>query len=282
MLPVLLLLTAPSPQEEVLWQKLEARLEEMDRGFPGVMGVAVVDLTTGRRLLRHAGEVFPTASSIKIAVLAELARQGKWDDLYTVDKKDLVDESIVLEYLTPGVSRVTNRDLAVFMTVESDNGATNVLIGRLGMDNVNATLDKLGLRETRLRRRMIDLEAARAGRENTSTPAEMTRLLEALYRDRIPGAAQALEILKRPKRQYFPAGLPPGAVCANKPGWLEGVVTDSAIIYAPGRPFLLSVMTTYGQDEPAARKLLADIAALAWRHFETLGTASEYGRRLPR
>jgi len=269
-------------KQDLLWQKMTGRIEALDRSFVGAMGVAIADLTDGRFYGFHADEIFPTCSSIKIAILAELARTGRWDELYTVDKKDLVDESIVLEYLTPGVSRITNRDLAMFMIVESDNGATNVLIDRLGLLNINATLEKLGLKQTRLRRRMIDIGAARAGNENTSTPREMTQLLDALYHGRVAGSEQALQILKHPKRMFFPPGLPAGIVYANKPGSLEGVRTDSAIIYAPGRPFLLSVMTTYVADEAAAEKLLATIAGIACEHFQTLGSASAYGRKMAR
>lgn len=35
--------------------------------------------------------------------------------------------------LTPGVTRVTNRDLVTFMIAVSDNSATNVLIDRVGI-----------------------------------------------------------------------------------------------------------------------------------------------------
>lgn len=71
---------------------------------------------------------------------------------------------------TPGVTRLTLRDLATMMVAVSDNSATNVLIGRVGMENVNAMLDSLGLHATRLRRQMMDLKAASEGRENVSTP----------------------------------------------------------------------------------------------------------------
>ncbi len=64
-------------KRQVLWQKLEASVTEVDRNLDGVMGVAIVDLTDHQQYLLHANEVFPTASSIKIAVLAELYRQAQ-------------------------------------------------------------------------------------------------------------------------------------------------------------------------------------------------------------
>src|SRR5437867_12854679 len=124
---------------DLLWKKLETRIEEIAARLDGVMGVAILDLTDGRTLLQNADRVFPTASSIKIAILLELYRQeqearggaqgkAKLDDVYTFDPKDLVEDSQIMAGLTAGVTRVTNRDLAQFMIAVSDNAATNVLI----------------------------------------------------------------------------------------------------------------------------------------------------------
>ena len=177
--------TAPgtAAKQDILWQKLESTINDVDHNLDGVLGVAILDLSSGKKFLLHADDVFPQASSIKIAVLAELYRQAqdgklKLTDLYTVQASDLVADSDIMGGLTPGVSRITLRDLATMMVAVSDNSATNVLIDRVGMENVNALMDSLGLAHTRLRRKMMDLNAAGEGRENVSTPAEMMALLE--------------------------------------------------------------------------------------------------------
>ena len=173
---------APPPslaeKQKVLWQKLESSIHDVDQHLDGVMGVAIEDLNTGDHFFLHEDEVFAQASSIKITVLANLylqAQQGKLKltDLYTVQSSDLVPDSDIMGGLTPGVTRITLRDLATMMVAVSDNSATNVLIDRVGMENVNAMLDSLGLTHTRLRRKMMDLQAAKQGRENISTPREM-------------------------------------------------------------------------------------------------------------
>ena len=181
--------TAPAKQQ-VLWQKLEANINDVDHNLDGVLGVAILDLSSGQKFLLHGDDVFPQASSIKMAVLAELYRQAqagklKLTDLYTVQAADLVPDSDIMDGLTPGVTRITLRDLATMMIAVSDNSATNVLIDRVGMENVNALMDSLGLAHTRLRRKMMDLKAASEGRENISTPAEMMTLLEDLYRGKV-------------------------------------------------------------------------------------------------
>src|SRR5215475_6839398 len=181
---------ATSAKQKVLWQKLEASIEQVDQHLDGVMGIAIEDLTTGDHYFLHEDEVFAQASSIKITVLANLylqAQMGKLrlTDLYTVQASDLVPDSNIMNGLTPGVTRITLRDLATMMVAVSDNAATNVLIDRVGMPNVNAMLDSLGLTHTRLRRKMMDLVAAKQGRENISTPREMMTLLEQLYQGKI-------------------------------------------------------------------------------------------------
>src|SRR5713226_8152184 len=62
-------------KEQFLWQKLETTISEVDHNLNGVLGVAILDLSTGQKYLLHADEVLPTASSIKIAILAELVHQ---------------------------------------------------------------------------------------------------------------------------------------------------------------------------------------------------------------
>jgi beta-lactamase class A len=109
---------------DLLWKKLETRVDEISHRLDGVIGVAVLDLTDGHILLRNADRVFPAASSIKIAILLELYRQdqkahegaagnARLDDVYTFDPKDLVEGSRIMAGLTAGVTRVTNRDLAL-------------------------------------------------------------------------------------------------------------------------------------------------------------------------
>jgi beta-lactamase class A len=272
-----------------LWQKLEARIDAIDRGFDGVMGVAITDLTSGRTLSRNADLVYPTASSIKLAILAELYRQSERDeagnarlrDVYTLDAADLVPDSYIMGGLTPGASRVTNRDLATFMLVVSDNSATNVLIERVGMEKVNALMDELGLRHIRLRRKMMDLAAAREGRENVATPREIGRLLESVYRGKVLGPAARDEFLRQlalHKESELPRLLPEDVVVANKSGSLEGVRNDSGIIFATRRPFVISVMTTLAGNERAAEQAIAEVGFAAWDCFDRIGRASPYGR----
>lgn len=290
--------TAPTTQQtaaqkqEVLWQKLASTIADIDQNLDGVLGVAILDLNTGHKFLLHADDVFPQASSIKVAVLAELYHQAqeaaegisakaKLTDLYTMNTGDVVPDSDIMAGLTPGVTRVTNRDLATMMVAVSDNSATNVLIDRVGMENVNVLMNSLGLTHTRLRRKMMDVKAAGEGRENVSTPAEMMTLLERVYRGKVLNKEftdDFFRMLSTHKESFIPRNLPDGLRIANKPGELEGVRNDSGIVFAQNRPYVICVMTTYLSRERDGEEAISRISAAAYRMFDRLGRASEYGR----
>jgi beta-lactamase class A len=273
-------------KRQALWQKLQEEIHAVDQKLDGVMGLAVEDLASGETFFIHGDEIMPQASSIKIAVLANLylqAQQGKLKltDEYVVRKEDLVSGSDIMLGLTPGVTRLTLRDLATMMVAVSDNSATNVLIHRVGMDNVNAMLDSLGLHATRLRRQMMDLKAAGEGRENVSTPREMMTLLETIYRGKLLNkemTADFMKMLSTHKESSLLQGLPDDAVAANKPGELEAVRNDSGIVLLKDRPYILCVMTTYLKDEKDGSAAIRKISALAYSYFDRVARASEYGR----
>jgi len=278
---------APSTtKQKALWQKLEASILQVDQHLDGVMGVAIEDLTTGEHAFLHEDEVFAQASSIKITVLANLylqAQQGKLKltDLYTVQSSDLVPDSDIMNGLTPGVTRITLRDLATMMVAVSDNAATNVLIDRLGMQNVNTMLDSVSLSHTRLRRKMMDLEAAKQGRENVSTPREMMTLLDAIYRGKLLNKESTddfFKMLSTNKSSFIPRDLPAGLQVANKPGELEAVRNDSGIVFVEGRPYVICVMTAFLRNERDGEDAISKVSLEAWRMFDRLSRATEYGR----
>ena len=274
-------------KQDLLWARMEDSVHTIVRETDAVVGVAILDLTDQRAFYLNADAIYPTASTIKIAVLAELYRQhergsgAKLGDLYTVNAKDGVGTEGILQSMSAGVSRITNRDLALLMVSLSDNSATNVLIDRVGMDNVNSWLSQLGLERTRLRRHMLDVKAAQEGRENTSTPRELVTMLRAIHEGRVFGKATTEEffrMLSTQKSSYIPRHLPADLMIANKPGNLDAVRNDAGIIFVPGRPFAIAVMTTFATDGVAAEESIGRIAQAAWSYFDRVGKSSSLGR----
>lgn len=272
--------------EAVLWQKLDTTIHETDRSLDGVLGVQILDLTNSHTLSLNADVVFPTASTVKIAILAELfrqAQQGKLNlnDSYTLQASDLVGGSGISSSFTPGVTKLTLRDVAALMISVSDNSMTNVLIDRIGIDNVNALLDSLGLTHTRLRRKMMDVKAAAEGRENIATPRELAQFLEALYRGKILNKQftdDFFNLLSIHKESYIPRLLPEDLRIANKPGELEGVRNDCGLVFTGKRPYILCVMSSYVRHEREAGDAIARISLAAWQTFDRLDRSSPLGR----
>lgn len=273
-----------------LHTKFDAELNRTADRLHGVMGYAIKDLTTGESFNRNAGLVFPTASSIKLAVLLELMRQdqeGKLslDEKHTVRHSELPpgDTDPILHMLGDGTASMTLRDVATFMVVLSDNGATNILIDRVGMANVNTGITRMGLSETKLRRHMIDIEAARRGNENVSTPGELSTLLEKVHGGNVLDPTHAKEyfdLIGLPKNSMFNQALPSTVRIEDKPGELDAVRCDAGIIEIPGRPFVMTVMTSYLASNEEGERAVKEVARLAYEYFDRLARSSAYGRSI--
>src|SRR5262245_29473151 len=274
----------------LLRRKLTAEIEKVANSLDGVMGVAIKDLTTGEEILINDQLTFPTGSSIKIPVLIELHKQAsegkyKLSDQRWIERKDQIGGSGVIVNFGDHTSQLSLNDLAVLMIVLSDNTATNMLIDQVGMANVNRTMDELGLNQIRLRRKMIDQVASARGDANTATPREAMALMEKLYRGQIVSrqlSDDALKILKIRKSSPIPRLLPAGVEIANKPGGIEGVACDWAVVYVPSRPYAMAVMTNYnGPEAEAADEAIAKVSKLAYDYFARLSRSTGYGARVP-
>jgi beta-lactamase class A len=284
------LVYAQDANRDLLRRKLAAEMEKIAVSHDGVMGVAIKDLTTGEEILINDQLTFPTGSSIKIPILIELHKQaaeGKYrlTDQRWVEKKDQVGGSGVIVNFGDHASQLSLSDLAMLMIVLSDNTATNMLIDQVGMANVNRTLDELGLKQVRLRRKMIDQAASARGDENTATPREAAALMEKLFRGQVVNrqlSDGALKILKIRKSSPIPRLLPASVEIANKPGGVEGVACDWAVVYVPNRPYAIAVMTNYnGPNGEAADEAIAKVSKLAYDYFARLSRSTGYGARVP-
>ncbi|MCU0245538.1 MAG: class A beta-lactamase-related serine hydrolase [Bryobacter sp.] len=265
--------------EELLERKLLDRIAAFDRSFDGVLGVAALDLTTGRLIQYNCDTVFPQASSIKIPILMEVYAQAATGRLRFTDSLSVTPamaiggSGVIQNELKAGLREYTFQRLAEEMIVSSDNTATNLLIAKVGMANVNALLDRLGFPKTRLRRIMLDQAAASRNDENVSTPREMVRLVELLYRDKVPGSRDMLATMRRVDADLR-AALPPNVPVAAKPGELTGVRCETGIVYLPNRPYAVAIMTTaVGNDE----NHVGAVARLLHNHFGRLAHANAYG-----
>jgi beta-lactamase class A len=269
----------------LLESKLMEKLRQIDQRFDGVMGVAVIDVTSGRTLSLNGDLVTAQASLIKVPVLAAAFQKIESGALSLDQKVELTDKdkaggSGTLDArLGAQPLALTLEELLTLMIRDSDNTATNKVIALVGMDNVNQLMAQLGLRATRLRRVMMDGAAAKRNEENTSTPLEMARLFEFIYRERLisrNASRRMMEILKLVQAD-FRAALPRGVVSASKPGGVPGVRTEAGIVFLEGRPYILSVMCslTAGNANP-----IRDVVEAVHSYFVRIAQSNRYGHRV--
>ncbi len=268
---------------DMIWSKMARDLENTCEQT-GVMGYSVRDLKTGRRAGFREDVLFPTASTIKIAILLGVAirvHRGDldWPQRVVVEDKDKVGGSGVLGHFSYE-AELAVRDVAALMISVSDNTATNICIDLAAMDFVNEAMRSLGLEKTVLRRKMMDYEAARRGDENVSTPGELASLVSKIQeRDGIAEsvAEDVLSLLSLPKSGPFTLGLPEGVKRANKPGGLGNLSVDAGIIYPrPDRPFALAVCGSFLPGRP--EEATAEVVRKAFAYMKVLAECTELGR----
>jgi beta-lactamase class A len=255
-------------------QQLQSQCDAIAGSVPGVLGLAIVDLTSGEKWSVEGDTVFPQASAIKLPILMETIRQAHAGELdlseaVTIAKRDHVSGSGILAELGDGTVRMSHRDLCVLMIALSDNTATNLLIDRVGMERVNAMLGESGATQTALRRRMMDLAARKRGVENTSTPNDAARLMQLLHNGTFVSrevSDDVLSILRKPKEGDIQPALPAAVPIASKTGELPGILTEWAIVEAPERPFVLVMMGKDGDTKQFA-EAFQELTAAAFDHF---------------
>ncbi len=277
-------------QTDILKQKFTAKLNEISDHSDAVVGIALKDLKSGETFVVNDKEIFPTASSIKIFILAEVYRQAeegkfKLKDIKSVALSSRVGGSGVLSLLSERSVSMSIRDYCVLMMNLSDNTATNFLIDLVGMKNVNDFAGKNGCVSTKLQRRMMDVQAAKEGRENISSPADLMSIFEKLYRGEIvskQACDDMLAIMKLEKDGWLKSGIPSGTAIANKAGDIEGIKCDAGIIYLENAPYSICVMTKMLLNDAEGGPIITDISKTVYQYLERKANSNQYGRRIPK
>lgn len=251
------------------------------------VGVAIHALDGSLAVGVNPETPFHAASTMKVPVMVELFGQAEagrlsLDDTlevtdtfrsivdgspYTLDAADDSDPAL---YAALGQHR-TLRALCESMIVVSSNLATNLLIDRLGVDNVRATVGRLGADGIDVRRGVEDNKAFEAGRNNTTTASGLASLLTALARGQAAPPGATADMIAMLERQQFneglPAGLPPGTRVAHKTGHITRIHHDAGIVFGP-TPYVIVVLVRGLDDEQRSAALIADISRMAWQALQ--------------
>jgi beta-lactamase class A len=258
--------------------KVSANIEERIHNSGADVGVAFQTLDGQTSWAFHAEDVFHAASTMKIPVMIELfhqVRQGRvnLDDTLPIKNEfysladgsvftlNPADDSETDLYKVVGQTR-TLRQLCELMITVSSNLATNLLIQKLGVESIRATVHELHADGMTVLRGVEDNKAFQRGLNNTTTAQGLAVLLVAIAKGQAVDADASKQMVDMLERQKFnegiPAGLPLGVKVAHKTGELTKLHHDAAIVFA-NQPFVLVILVRGLADFKESSALMADI-----------------------
>ena len=262
---------------------LESRVRELIAGSGAEVAVAFRTIDGRHEVLIDPDKPFHAASTMKVPVMIELFRQAKAGSLSLDDSVPIRNEfhSIVdgspyalsegddsdKEVYAAAGRTLTLRQLCEAMITVSSNFAANLLIERLGVENIRKTVSRLGADGMHVLRGVEDDKAFAKGLNNTTTARGLGVLLEKIAKGEAVSARADAEMAAILKRQHFnnaiPAGLPNDVVVAHKTGNITKIHHDGAIVYG-SRPYVLVVLVRGLQDEGRSAALIASISREVW------------------
>ena len=231
------------------------------------VAVAYRTLDGRTEVLINADTPFHAASTMKVPVMIELFRQAHAGTLtlddalsitnefhsivdgsrYVLAEDDTADKDVVA-----ALGRtLTLRQLCEAMITVSSNFAANLLIEKLGVENIRRSVAALGADGMHVLRGVEDQKAFDKGLNNTTTARALLVLFERLAQGRAVDAASDAEMVRILGRQKaspnaIMAGVPAGTLVAHKTGNITRIHHDAAIVYAP-KPYVL-VLLVRGMD----------------------------------
>ncbi len=254
----------------------------------GTFALAFKDLQTGDTLSVNGHEIFHAASMMKLPVLIEAYRQvamGKFslnDSLIIVnDFKSLADSSHYsldpkddseFDLYKHIGEKAKIYDLLYQMIISSSNLATNIMINKLGAENITATTHSLGSNDIKVLRGVEDGKAYAKGMNNVISAADFALLLEKIASQKVVSAdaCQAMIniLLDQKFKDIIPAKLPASVKVAHKTGFFKSVHHDGGIVFLPdGRKYVLVLLSKNLTDDKAGVEMLAGVSEMVYKHM---------------
>lgn len=261
-------------------QQIQARIDSSHAD----VAVAYRTLDGKSEFFLRADDSFHAASTMKVPVMIEFFHQVQEEKLQLSDKITIhnefhsivdgspykltaADDSEVTLYAAEGQTR-TLSELCNLMITVSSNLATNLIIEKLGVENIRATVEKLHANGMNVLRGVEDNQAFDKGLNNTTTARALEILMTAIADGKavdFESSHQMIEILERQRfNESIPAGLPAGTRVAHKTGEITKIHHDAAIVFAP-RPFVLVILVRGLADIKVSSKLMADITRILYQ-----------------
>jgi beta-lactamase class A len=262
---------------------LQQQVEALLKGFNGEVGVYIKDLKHNKTVAINADTVFPTASIVKLSILAGIMdkiqsgqmeyhqRLTYTDSLFYAEGDDL------LSLAKPGSTVELSKVIMLMLTI-SDNCASLWLQGLSGGGTrINQVMDSLGFKVTRVNSRTPGREANRSlygwGQTN---PKEIASYMERLVNGNLLNKATSEKMLRLLGRQYWDeealSQIPPGVFVADKNGAVDASRNEVAYVNSSNNPYIFSIFTKNNKDTSweynnEAWVLTRKLSALLWHYY---------------
>jgi beta-lactamase class A len=265
-------------------KKLNTKLLEAIKGFNGDIGIYVKNLRTGKIVFINADTIFPTASIVKVPILLGVMNKIKKGELQyeqeLIYKDSLLYEGSDILGSFKNDEKILLKKVIMLMLTTSDNTASLWLQSLAGAGTkINQILDSLGFQDTRVNSRTPGREDNRTvyGWGQT-TPGEMGRLFEMIYRNEIFSSAACERMLRCLGRNYWDedeaiSQIPPYIEVFSKNGCVNAVRSEVLLVNAQHNPYVFCIFTKNNKDTSwihnnEAWTLARKISALLWDYFE--------------
>lgn len=231
--------------------ELEKIIKKDAKAFDGKVAYLYCDMEKYDKILSfHAKDQVVSASVIKVPIMMAVLDRALREHLsleskIKVDEKHICADSLVFEY---GERQASLYELLFFMIVNSDNTATNVLIEYMGMDALNLYFEQIGLKTTRVERKMLDYKAVKSGKNNYISAKDIYTSMTALLKQTVLNQEYcelALNIMKKNRdNKLLNRYLYEGYEIAHKTGGLNDIVHDAGVIYGKNGKYFLAVLVS--------------------------------------
>jgi beta-lactamase class A len=264
-------------------KKLQRSIQSLVQGFKGEVGIYIKNLRTNKVSMYHADTIFPTASMIKIPILIgvmdkiEKKEMDYHQDLVYTDSLLYPGADILGSYKNG--EKTTISRLMMLMLTMSDNTASLWLQSLAGTGiRINAILDSLGFKNTRVNSRTPGREANRTQYGwGQTTPREMAGLMEMMYRNQIINQQASEKMLRLLGRNFWDevaiSQIPSQVFVASKNGAVNQSRSETLLVMAPHGPYVFSIITKNNEDQGwtsgnEAWVLIRKLSKLLWNYYE--------------
>lgn len=266
-----------NPIKDTEWATMAGSLEDLAYEYPGNVGIYIKDLSSGKVWEYNSDRLFPSASLIKVPIMAAVCEKIKRSELslstpITLTRHDRTGGSGSLKWAREGTS-LSVMEILYKMITESDNTAARMLLDHAGIDYFQRAFEDFGLVYTRIYPEGLSLTSGRVARENYTTAREMAGLLERIYKGEMVDRDLSefmLDVLKHNKsRSRLRKGLPLGWEIGHKTGLLRRSCHDVGVVFSPRGDYVIAVLTSDVPDYKSAKGFIARVAKLTYEYYKT-------------